>query len=100
MTVEHFHRPEDELWLIKMPPPITPPEAYFVALWNPFAEGAPLPGSEPRKRYFTLERTRANGRACFCEWTLNEGHVNYGEVKAMAAEDFATLLFERVASDA
>ncbi|WP_144289918.1 hypothetical protein [Ideonella sp. A 288] len=92
MAAERHDFGGDVVWMVRMPPPVAALEAHFVALLNPPSPGSGEETASRPPRYFTLERSVAADRYCFCEWTAEGSHENFGERRLMTGEAFAALV--------
>lgn len=82
------------LVVLKMPPPRSMTEAYFVgAVLLIDVERDEPPPEKPGLRYFTLEHTLQNGRpsTLLCEWTESM-HAQLGQSPQPTIEDFVQLI--------
>ena len=80
------------IWTLRTPTPKTLGETYFVALCSVNnGKARPVPA-----RYFTLEASVVKGTACFCEWTRDGKHINYGEMPLQTSDGFTTAALQRI----
>lgn len=80
------------VWTLRTPTPKTLGETYFIGLCS---IGDDSTSQEPA-RYFTLEASVLKGTACFCEWTKDGRHINYGEMPVQTSDGFTSAVLLRV----
>jgi hypothetical protein len=81
------------VWTIRTPTPKTLGETYFIGLCS-IDDGKSRP--KPA-RCFTLEASVIEGTACFCEWTGDGNHINYGEMPLQTSDSFTQAVLQRIA---
>lgn len=88
------------IWVLRMPRPETVAEAHFVAMCRP--RGSAQNGSEhgpwASSRYFTFEASVEPDEPCFCEWTREGRHLNFGSRPMLTLDGFVEVVRQKLAS--
>lgn len=88
-----------QVWVLTMPAPKAPTEAYWIALCRPVDEADDYQpqGGPTRSRYFTLEATEQATHGFLCEWTRELSHANHGAMPLPDREGFVLAVHQQLA---
>lgn len=97
VTCEPSMGPDYSVWIIRMPAPKTLGEAFFAAMCRRTNGSHEYMVPSSLSRYFTAEKAFTPDTVCFCEWSQDGGHLNYGEIPTPTQEQFLASVREVLA---